>query len=95
VWSPDGSKIAAELYEAGGSFRIGIIPVTGGPHVTTGPVGPEFANGAAIQFSPDGKFVLATYRFNGATYLLPVDGGEWSQVKWTVREENSWQRRAQ
>jgi hypothetical protein len=93
LWSPDGRHIAAELYTTGDN-RIAVIPATGGTPVLLGPPFPTFTNGAAIQFSPDGKSLLVTYRFNDTTWLLPIDGSEGRQLDWAVSEEIDWQRRA-
>jgi Tol biopolymer transport system component len=93
-WSPDGSKIAAELYQSDGGFRIAVIPATGGDPVVVGPNYPEGTNGAHIQFSPDGQSLLVTFNKDGATWLLPVGGGQGQQVSWSSSEDLDWQRLA-
>ena len=92
VWSPDGSVIAAELF-AETDNRVAILPATGGTPVLLGPAFPTFTN-TAIQFSPDGKSLLVTYRYSEETWLLPVDGSPGQKVDWAVREEIDWQRLA-
>jgi hypothetical protein len=94
VWSPDGSRIAAELYTAGPN-HIAVIPATGGAAVT---LGREFATGSGgtvIRFSPDGESLLVTYRDNNTTWLLPVSGAEGQQVSWAASDEIAWQRLGQ
>jgi Tol biopolymer transport system component len=94
VWSPDGSHIAVEQYAPSGLNRVTVLPAGGGPAVVTGPLFPTGQNGAAIRFSPDGKSLLVTYRHNGQTWLLPVDGGPGHQVSWSPGEDVDWQRLA-
>jgi Tol biopolymer transport system component len=94
VWSPDGSHIAAEVYTAGPN-HIGVIPATGGDPVMIGPEFPTGTNGAHIRFSPDGKLILATYNFNGDTWLLPVDGSPGRLLPWAdSMDDIAWQRLA-
>jgi len=93
VWSPDGSRIAVEMYTTGPT-QIAILPASGGDPVIVGPSFPELSGGVAMRFSPDGESLLVTYRFSQATWVLPVDGTEGRQVQWPVAEESSWQRLA-
>ena len=93
VWSPDGSLIAAEQYATGGNHLV-IMPAAGGNPVIVGPAFPTGSGGAAMHFSPDGTSLLATYRSDQTTWLLPVSGGEGHQVPWVAGEEVDWQRLA-
>ena len=93
VWSPDGSHIAAELYTVGPA-RIAVIPATGGDPVIVGPEFPEMTGGAVIRFSPDGAYLLVTYKFNNQTWLLPTSGGQGTQVTWATNDQIEWQRLA-
>jgi Tol biopolymer transport system component len=92
-WSPDGSKIAVELYTAGPN-HVAVIPASGGTPVL---LGKEFATstgGTVIRFSPDGESLLVTYRDDGSTWMLPVNGAPGHQVSWAVSEDIGWQRLA-
>jgi hypothetical protein len=93
VWSPDGSRIAAEMYTTGPN-QVAIIPATGGDPVIVGPEFPTGSGGAAIRFSPDGNSLLVKYRVNATTWLLPVSGGEGRQLSWDTANEIDWQRLA-
>jgi dipeptidyl aminopeptidase/acylaminoacyl peptidase len=94
VWSPDGSLIASELYDANGLYQVAVVAATGGTPVLVGPKKPEMTEGAAIRFSPDGTALLVTYRFDKTTWLLPTAGGEGRQVNWATTEDLDWQRLA-
>jgi hypothetical protein len=93
VWSPDGSRVAVELYTAGPN-HIAVLPATGGPPVLLGREFATSSGGAVIRFSPDGESLLVTYRDNGTTWLLPVAGGTGQQVTWAQAEDIEWQRLA-
>jgi dipeptidyl aminopeptidase/acylaminoacyl peptidase len=91
VWSPDGTHIAAEVYTAGPN-HVEVIPAAGGDPVVVGPEFPTGSGGAVIRFSPDGRSLLLTYRFNQQTWLVPISGGAGRQVSWLVTEDAEWQR---
>jgi Tol biopolymer transport system component len=93
VWSPDGSRLAVELYSPGPNHVV-VVPATGGEPVIVGPEFPTGTNGAAIRFSPDGQSLLVTYRFDNSSWLLPVSGAAGRQVSWTEAEDMDWQRLA-
>lgn len=92
VWSPDGSKIAAERYGPGDKNQVAAISASGGTPVLLGKMFPTGQNGAAIRFSPDGESLLVTYRFDNTTWLLPVAGGDGRQLPWATSEDIDWQR---
>jgi hypothetical protein len=94
VWSPDGSSIAAELYQPNGLYQVAVVAATGGTPVLVGPPKPEGTDGAAIRFSPDGTSLLVTYRDDMTTWLLPTAGGDGQKVSWAATEDAGWQRLA-
>jgi hypothetical protein len=94
VWSPDGTRIATELYTTGENHIAVISATSAASPVLIGPAFPTGENGAAIRWSPDGTSILATYRFNNETWLLPVSGEPGRKVSWATSEDMDWQRLA-
>lgn len=93
VWSPDGRSIAVEVYTTAEN-HLAIIPAGGGDATFIGPAFPEMTGGVIKQFSPDGQSVLARYRFDSSTWLLPISGAEGRKLAWDASEDFGWQRLA-
>ena len=95
-FSPDGTKLMVERYDADG-YRLTIMPVDGrGPVIPMGTYRPEGTDGARAKFSPDGTKVLATYQNDRSTWLLDVATGVGVPTDWQVPigSAGSWQRLA-
>jgi Tol biopolymer transport system component len=91
-FSPDGTHLAFARF-ADGEYQLAVIPVEGGQPVAIGPRQPESSD-PYFGFSPDGKFVLATFKADGTTWLLDLGAGSEQQVTWKGTEFQSWQRLA-
>ncbi len=70
-WFPNGSDLLVLARSAGHDTRFYKMAMTGGP---PRPFGPEGVYVRSNTISPDGKWVAAWK--NGATLLVPTDGGE-------------------
>ncbi len=95
IFSPDGTRLLIERYEASGGYRLIVLPVDGGgPEIPLGEGHPTFTDGAVAQWSPDGKSILLTYNDDKTTWLYAADGTSSRQVMWTTDGELTWQRLA-
>jgi Tol biopolymer transport system component len=90
-WSPDGTLLVFQRY-FGGSYRLAVASVGGGPVTETGPVFPEGTGGAVIGFSPDGSQVMARFDADGSTWILDVHGGLGKHYAIDNTQSASWQR---
>ena len=99
-FSPDGSQILFDRYEADGDHWA-VAPVAGGPPVSIGPEWPDRAEGTFTQasWSPDGASVIAYYPTlsgDDELWLLdPTGGGEDRRLPLSVDGAPTWQRTAQ
>jgi Tol biopolymer transport system component len=96
-FSPDGTQVLAERYVATdtGQYHLALIPVGGnGPVIETGPAHDTRTNGAQMQFSPDGKSILAMYQQDGSSWLLDAAGGPGRRLEWSYAGGPAWQRLA-
>lgn len=95
VFTPDGRALQVERHDAGG-YKETILPLDGGAAVPMGVYHPSSTNGAGITLSPDGTQAIATYRYDGSTWLLDTATGEGERLDWPVpaQETPTWQRLA-
>ena len=94
-FSPDGTKLLIERYEAVGGYRLVVVPVDGvGPAIILGDRHPEGTNGAPSIWSPDGASILTTYGDDHRSWLLAADGSKAEEVTWTTTDGFTWQRLA-
>jgi WD40 repeat protein len=104
LFSPDGSTLLIErhgtdaAYEVADGelgYRLVLVPVNGGgSRLPIGPARHSGTSGANVEFSPDGRQVLATYKEDWTTWLIDVDGSPQVQLPWTGRNGTTWQRLA-
>jgi Tol biopolymer transport system component len=97
LFSPDGTTILTKRFEPSGPIQLAIVPADGQGDVI--PIGPSHPMGEQGQtfdwaFSPDGTEVLATYGYDGSTWLLNADGTGEEQMDWSAYDGQSWQRLA-
>lgn len=111
TWSPLGDRIAFNRWQRddAGDWQarpIGIVAVTGGPVESVG-VAPA-AEGALIEWSPDGRAILSlpktlvdayTSYPNGTgsvarPVIIDVSAGSSRQLDWSVGSVATWQRQA-
>ena len=96
IFSPDGTKLLIERYEADTvGYRLFVVPVDGGgPEIALGESHPTFTEGASAMWSPDGRSVLLTYNDDQTSWLYAADGTSAKQVTWTTTGALTWQRLA-
>jgi WD40 repeat protein len=93
-WSPDGSRLMFYRWHSSPSFRLGVVPSSGGRVVEIGPGVPTTLTDNA-QFSPDGKSVLAYYGIDKTTWLLdPTETIPDRVLSATIAERAAWERLA-
>ncbi|MFL5685049.1 MAG: hypothetical protein ACJ77D_03240 [Chloroflexota bacterium] len=110
TWSPAGDRVAFDRWQGGPGDRqirpIGIVAATGG-HVESAGLAPA-AEGALIEWSPDGRTILSLPKtlvgafasYPDATgsvarpVFIDVANGSSRQIDWSVGSVASWQRRA-
>jgi Tol biopolymer transport system component len=95
-FSPDGTKLLIERYEADTvGYRLFVVPVDGRrPEIALGESHPTFTDGASAMWSPDGRSILLTYNDDKTTWLYAADGTSAQQVTWTTSGALTWQRLA-
>lgn len=98
VFSPDGTMIVLQRDRSDNGFEVAIAPADGsaasrliGPTV---PIVPGAAGQAFTGFSPDGKWVIASYPGEQVTRVLPVAGGDAYTVPFDPDDLPDMQRRA-
>jgi len=95
--TPEGLEPPDDLHQFGGA-AVALIPAGGGAPRYIGPKLPLSAQTGAddvvTRFSPDGTSLLATYRYLGETWLLPLDGSPGRTVPWEIGNAVDWQRLA-
>jgi eukaryotic-like serine/threonine-protein kinase len=86
TWSPDGTKVAAELRIGEGKFALVVIPAKGGAPLVVGRPQDRAEGGIGWGFSRDNKFVY--YLSKRSTdqrpgiWRVPVNGGASRPVAW-------------
>ena len=94
-FSPDGTRLLIERYEAGTvGYRLVVAPIDGGPVTALGRSRPKFTEGASAIWSPDGTSVVVTYNNDHTTWLFAVDGSREERVSWPTAGDLTWQRLA-
>ncbi|HEY6057281.1 MAG TPA: hypothetical protein VIV06_04575 [Candidatus Limnocylindrales bacterium] len=73
-WSPDGTRIAMDVWQADGSFRVGVVQVDD-PASPITLTGPTFDQTAEFAWAPDGTLILALGWGSGEPWLLDPAGG--------------------
>lgn len=92
-FSPDGSKLLVDRY-LGNGYRLAIVPLDGTDKIVEiGPSQDAAADPRLAAFSPDGTEVLATFMFDGSTWLLPISGEPGRRVSGPTNLQWSWQRK--
>jgi hypothetical protein len=95
-WSPDGTRLLFQRYEAG-TYRMALAPAGGGRVVEIGPRRSQNATGERVgaQFSPDGLTVMAHYDGDGSTWILdPTGATSGMKLSSTIAQTATWQRLA-
>ena len=94
-FSPDGTRLLIERYEAGTvGYRLVVAPIDGGGVTALGRSRPKFTEGASAIWSPDGTSVVVTYNNDHTTWLFAVDGSREERVSWPTAGDVTWQRLA-
>ena len=108
-WSPDGTQIAFDRWKWNGEtgewliWPLGVVAATGGEVRSVGPT--PVADGAAIEWSPDGKTILSLagpavgWSQTGTgndlrPILIDVATGEGREASWSLGSWPTWQRLA-
>jgi hypothetical protein len=91
-FSPDGTHIMC-LRGGGEVSRITVVPVSGGPAVSLGPVGGVGEAAPSGLYSPDGKTITAYYPALKELWLLDASGnGNDRKLTLPVNDLPTWQR---
>ncbi len=90
VWSPDGSRVAVLMFQAG-QQTIWFADSTGGNLRQATSEGFENLSGWGTPWSPDGSAVLYTSRRTGTSdvWALPADGSAPRQLTSDVRDDDN------
>ena len=93
TWSPDGSRLVFLRYHGGDGFHVAVMAASGGSVLEIGPLVPSTSTRAFVQFSPDGKSILAYFAADRSTWLLdPAGVVADRQLPTSITEPSSWQR---
>lgn len=91
-WSPDGQRFVFNRWN-GTENHLAVGSIAGGPVIETGPAFPDFTDGAAGLFSPDGTRIVTRYgKDPDAIWILDPDGGPGERILSNVPAIASWQR---
>jgi dipeptidyl aminopeptidase/acylaminoacyl peptidase len=89
--SRDGTQAIAAIPQAdGGAWRVGVVPLDGGPVVETGPT---FHGDVGVAWAPDGEVIVANDTSRGETWLLDAAGGVARPAPWETDSQDApaWQ----
>ena len=88
----DGTRAISAIPQSdGATWRVGVIPLDGGPVVETGPS--FLSTDVGVAWSPDGQSIVAHDPVSPVTLLLDPNGGEPRTAPWTSDSDDvpSWQ----